>query len=194
MLDITLEEWLSFGFVAVLVNLLTTSGFFFIRNRRRALALLASIEFECTLARQLCTSYKRDSQNGNRAWAPAYRLALHSFEQGIPWLRDHGYLQTSEVDELARLSLRMQEVNRCLELVNEGIKQHHGDEDAAHFQWARQSQRCAMKCDHVLGPIAPDNEDGTVPGALEAISAARFRIRRWLRPVSWHRERPGVAA
>jgi hypothetical protein len=192
LLGFTTAQWLSFGFVSVLLNLATTSVFYFFRNRRRALATLAAIEFECGFAQQLCTSYKKDSQDGKRAWAPAYRLTVVALEQGIPWLRDHGFLQVKEVEELTRLCLRMEEVNRCLALVEEGVKQNQGNEDAAHHYWSRQSERCALKCDHVLGP-KPNNEDGTVPGAMDVINAARHRIRLWLRPISFHRERTEIS-
>jgi hypothetical protein len=153
------------------------------RNRRKALSLLSAIEFECRFAEQICSSYKRDSLEGTRAWAPTYRVSINELEGSLPWLRDLGFLLPKEVDELARLGLRMHEVNYCLSLVEEGVKQCGGDEDRAHFFYSRQAQRCALKCDHVLGPVEPDNLDGTVPGARQAIVAARRRLRRWWRPM-----------
>lgn len=179
----TLGQWLSFGFVSVGLNLVVTSLYQVLRNRRRALSLLSAIEFECRFAQQICTSYKRDSRDGTRAWAPAYRIATSALETGVPWLRDTGYLLPTEVDELVRLQLRMSEVNHCLSLVEEGVKQQGGNEDAAQHFYSRQAERCALKCGHVLQPAAPDNEDGTVPGAVKVIEAARCRIRRWLRPM-----------
>lgn len=189
-LGFSIQQWLSFGFVSVALNLVVTSVFYVFRNRRKALALLSAIEFECRFARQICSAYKRDSMDGTRAWAPAYRLSVNALEGSIPWLRDHGFLWAGEVDELARLLLRMEEVNHCLSLVEEGVKQCGGDEDKAHHFYSRQSVRCALKCDHVLQPVSPDNEDGTVPGTLETIDAARYRIRRWLRPLWAYRATP----
>jgi hypothetical protein len=191
-LDLTLQQWLSFGFVSVVVNLALTSITYAFRNRRKALALLSAIEFEFRFARQLCAAYKKDSGNGTKAWAPAYRLSTSALEEGIPFLRDHGFLFAGEADELARLLLRMEEVNHCLSLVEEGVKQHGGDEDAAHHFYSRQSLRCARKCDHVLQQESPDNEDGTLPGAEDVLRDVRYRIRRYARPLWAYRS--GAAA
>lgn len=186
-LGFTLQQWLSFGVVSAGISLAFTSITYAFRNRRKALALLSAIEFECRFARQLCTAYKRDSENGTRPWAPAYRLSTKALEDGVPFLRDHGFLFASEADELARLVLRMEEVNHCLSLVEEGVKEHGGDEDAAHHFYARQAQRCSRKCDHVLQQESPDNEDGTLPGATDVLKAVRYRVHRWLRPLWTYR-------
>src|SRR5688500_9636471 len=182
-LGFTLQQWLSFGVVSAGVSLAFTSITYAFRNRRKALALLSAIEFECRFARQLCTAYKKDSANGTRPWAPAYRLSTKALEDGEPFLRDHGFLFAREADELARLVLRMEEVNHCLSLVEEGVKQHGGDEDAAHHFYSKQSERCSRKCDHVLQQESPDNEDGTLPGANDVLRNVRYRVNRWLRPL-----------
>lgn len=186
-LGFTGSQWLSFGFVSVLVNLGISSVLYSFRNRRRALATLAAIEFECDFATILCTAYKRDSCEGAKAWAPAYRLSMDALKDGVAWLRDHEFLIRNEARELTRLCLRMEEVNRCLDLVDEGVRQNRGNEDEAHHYWNRQSERCALKCGHVLEPMK-DEEDGTVPGARDVLKTARIRIRLWLRPLSWHRQ------
>lgn len=188
-LGFTLQQWLSFGVVSVAFNLAFVTATYAFRNRRKALALLSAIEFEFRFARQLCTAYKADSSNGTKPWAPAYRLSTKALEDGIPFLRDHGFLFAREADELARLVLRMEEVNHCLSLVEEGVKKHGGDEEAAHHYFHRQSKRCSRKCDHVLQQESPDNEDGTLPGAEDVLKAVRYRIRRYARPLWAYRSR-----
>lgn len=186
-LGISTQQWLSFGVLSAIVNLAFSSITYAFRNRRKALALLCAIEFEFRFARQLCTAYKRDSANGTKPWAPAYRLSTSALVEGIPFLRDHGFLFATEANEFARLLLRMEEVNHCLSLVEEGVKQYGGDEDAAHHFYSKQSQRCSRKCDHVLQQESPGNEDGTLPGAEDVLRDVRYRIRRYLRPLWLYR-------
>ena len=186
-LGFTVQQWLSFGFISVLINVAFTSITYAFRNRRKAIALLSAIEFEFRFARQLCTAYKTDSANGTKPWAPAYRLSTKALEDGVPFLRDHGFLFPKEADELARLVLRMEEVNHCLGLVEEGVKKHGGGVKAALPFIGPQSNRCAKKCDHVLQQESPNNEDGTLPGAEDVLKAVRYRVQRYLRPLWLYR-------
>jgi hypothetical protein len=186
-LGFTLAQWLSFGFVSVVINVALTSITFAFRSRRKAMALLSAIDFEFRFARQLCTAYKKDSADGTKAWAPAYRLSIKALEEGVPFLRDHGFLFPMEADELARLVLRMEEVNHCLGLVEEGVKKHGGDVKAALPFIGPQSSRCARKCDHVLQQESPNNEDGTLPGAEDVLKVVRYRVQRYLRPLWLYR-------